>query len=134
MIELDALYFLLLIECIVVLAAVALYFVLRSRKYAALYRSVESGVQGDHTAPEEPPVQQAAAPPPAGHGVPSAEMQASGTREKELEESRAKVSVLEEEVKENTGALKDLQAKFDDLEKEYLILYHQQQAQEKKQD
>jgi hypothetical protein len=33
-------------------------------------------------------------------------------------------------LKEKTRLLVELQAKFDDLEKEYLILYRQQQAQD----
>ncbi len=48
----------------------------------------------------------------------------------ELDDLRAKLGVAEEELKTKTRHIEELQAKFDDLEKEYLILYHQQQKQQ----
>ena len=48
----------------------------------------------------------------------------------ELEELQAQVKALQEGLKEKTGIYEQLQAKFIDLEKEYMILYHQQQKQQ----
>lgn len=48
-------------------------------------------------------------------------------------ELSAKIRELEQMMEEKNSGLKDLQAKLDNLEKEYLILYQQKQEQEKEQ-
>jgi len=127
MIRINALYVLLLIELAVILAVATVYLLLRGRKSANLYRTTVkelSRVQQEQEelrkelAESQAAVQQAAAERPTASAGSSTE---SDNSEK---------TVLEENLKEKTRLLNELQVKFDDLEKEYLILYRQQQAQD----
>ncbi len=137
MIRIDALYLLLLIELSVLLAGGIIFFLIRSRKYRALYqqsmkdlgeaRQVQEDLRKRLSAsrrsadaqhmPPAPAAQKSKSVPPGGTG--------------ELDALRAQLNASTEELKTKTGMLEQLQAKFADLEKEYLILYHQQQKQQR---
>jgi predicted nuclease with TOPRIM domain len=52
---------------------------------------------------------------------------------KGITELRTKLHVVEEELKAKSHKMEQLKAKFADLEKEYMILYQQQQNQQQEQ-
>ena len=131
MIKIEALYFLLLIELLLVLAGTTALLAFRGKKFKALYKNSMQNFEKESAALKElqkqlaesgTPVQQA---PEAG-----AATAAPAADTKKFENCKIELSILESKLKEKTTLLNDLQAKFDDLEKEYLILYRQQQKQE----
>ncbi len=119
MIRIDALYLLLLMELSVLLAGGMVFFLLRARKYRSLYQQSLKDLNEAQHAPSESrrtpqtPARSAKAVPKEDTG--------------ERDDLRAKLNSVTEELKTKTDALEQLQVKFADLEKEYLILYHQQQ-------
>jgi predicted nuclease with TOPRIM domain len=132
MIKIDALYFLLLIELLLVLAVIAVVLLFRGKKVRALYQSIVQEFEQARKTQEELRKQLtetgAAAQQPSG----PIDTAAASAEEAVIAQEKFKIelSALEGQLKEKTTKLNDLQAKFDDLEKEYLILYRQQQKQE----
>jgi len=128
MIRIDALYVLLLIELSVILAGLSVYLLLRVRKTAVLYRNTAKELVRAQQEQEELQNKLAEAQTAAQHAATAGPAAVSSGKDQESD--GIEKAVLEEKVKEKTRLLNELQVKFDDLEKEYLILYRQQQAQD----
>ncbi len=134
MLSIDALYFLLLMELELVLAAIIVVLVFRGKKFRALHQSIVRELEQERKAQEELKKQLAeshsAAPQPqpaeTGGTAPASSDEAVAAQEK----LKIELSAVEAQLKDKTAKLNELQAKFDDLEKEYLILYRQQQKQD----
>jgi len=134
MIRIDALHFLLLVELLFALAAIAGALAFRGKKLKALHQGSVQELAQAREAQEQLQKQLAeagtkmqqpseAADPAAAPAIPAGDANMH-------EKCKVELSVVEAKLKEKTTLLNDLQAKFDDLEKEYLILYRQQQKQE----
>ncbi len=105
------------------------FFLLRARKYRILYQQSLKDLSEARHAPGESgrnlplPGRAPAAPGPVVRKPKPGQKEDTG----EHDDLRAKLGAAEAELKTKTGMLEQLQVKFADLEKEYLILYHQQQ-------
>jgi hypothetical protein len=139
MIKINALYFLLLIELLVIFAGLIAFLVFREKKRILVYRESKRELDKAHAAKEELSKHLAAR--KAGATLQSTDNeggaaaktpQAPGVNTKDHDACKREITVLEETVKEKTRLLVDLQAKLDSVEKEYLFLYQQQQAQDQK--
>jgi hypothetical protein len=139
MIKINALYLLLLLELLVIFAGLVAYLIVREKKGIILYRENKSELERAHAAKEELQQQVAELKAGAAQAAKRAnkEMDAAaknrpapGVDTKDLDACKMEITVLEEQLKEKTKLLIDLQAKLDSVEKEYLLLYQQQQAQE----
>lgn len=144
--KINPLIYLLLIESVVVLTGLLAYFIVRARKMTVLYqinmgeleeaKSSQEALEQQMTAMmtaqasqtlaaaqqaaplrEDPPVQ-----PPRAEAIQS-------VGDDNSENLQEEVKRLQEQLQDKTAQLSDLQFKFDDLEKEYLILYRAQQTQ-----
>jgi hypothetical protein len=126
MIKINALHFLLLVECVVVLAAAVIVLALRGKKRNDLYRAGLADLERMKAAQgytQEEPGQTLSEVPPQAE-------EASGTGaavSEELANCKYELMVLEGQVKEKDKLLSNLKVKFDAMEKEYLILYDKQQ-------
>jgi len=133
MIPFDALYLLLFIELACMLAAGSVFFYLRTKKFRKLYLGVLKELSASKQVAEDlkkqmvkaagAPAAKPSAPPapPAPDPIPV---------DKRLEEMKKQLGSAETALKEKSEQLDQLQTKFTDLEKEYMILYHQQQKQQ----
>lgn len=132
MLTIDPLYVLLLLELALVLAAFAGMLAFRGKKLRALHQSTMRELEEARKAHEELQKQLAGARSEAPQKPSETTNTASASADaaKAQENLKIELSVLEGKLKEKTTQLNELQAKFDDLEKEYLILYRQQQKQE----
>lgn len=137
MIKISALYLLLLIELVVVFAGLVAFLVFRGGKNIIVYREGKKELESAHAAQAELMKQVAALKAGAAQhaanaeGAPAARKPAaSGVDTEDSDAYKMEVTILEEKLKEKNKLLIDLQAKFDSVEKEYLLLYQQQQAQE----
>jgi type II secretory pathway component PulM len=135
MIKIDALYFLIIVELLVVFAVGTVLFIVRGKKYLTLYQSSVKDLEVARTELEalrkQPAEIQTAVPPQAAEqdaGLGEAADAAPAMEINELENCKIELAALEVQVKEKDKLVKDLQAKLDDVEKEYLILYQAQQA------
>jgi predicted nuclease with TOPRIM domain len=136
MIKIDALYLLLLIELSFILTGGLTFFWLRSKKYRTLYQHCMKDLAEARQTQEELRKKLSS----LNRSTAAAQMPSRSVVQKsksvpkedpeELVDLRAKLGAAVEELKTKTSLLEQLQAKFDDLEKEYLILYHQQQKQQ----
>lgn len=135
MIKIDALYFLLLIELLLVLAGATVFSLVLAKKYSSLYKSGMKKIGGAVHERENLQKQQAEVQviaPLQAAASDEAAVAASAKAETdsiEHEKCKIEVTILESKLKEKIKLLNDLQTKFDELEKEYFILYHQQQKQ-----
>jgi Tfp pilus assembly protein PilE len=130
MIKIDALSYLVFIELMIVVVCASVFFIFRWRKYASLYRSNMKDLEGALL--EKDKLQKKLADihtkaPQQARGVGDEVVVSPAASAKEHENCKIELNILEEKLKEKIKILNDLQAKFDALEKEYLILYHQQQ-------
>jgi len=134
MIKINALYFLLLIELVVVLAGMVAFLLFREKKRILILRESKGELARAHPPREELSKQVAA---PKG-GAPQLSVNKEGAvaaktpqppnvNTKDHDACKREITVLEENLKEKTRLLVDLQAKLDSVEKEYLFLYQQQQ-------
>jgi len=134
MIKINALYFLLLIELVVVLAGLVAFLVFREKKRIFIHRESKGELASAHAAREELSKQVAA---PKGGATqqsankegatPAKTPQQPNVNTKDHDACKREITILEENLKEKTKLLVDLQAKLDSVEKEYLFLYQQQQ-------
>jgi chromosome segregation ATPase len=136
MIKLNPLYLLLLIELSILLAGGLVVLLLRGRKYRSLYREALKDLVGTKQAQEDLRKKLAL----VRDGVPAiarnaehVQGQKSGQEADELEVLRSKLRSVEDELKERNHKMEQLQLKFGDLEKEYMVLYQQQQSQQQEQ-
>ena len=130
MIKLNALYFLLLIELLVIFAGLITFLVLREKKRIITYQESKQELDTARAAQAELQKQVAALKQPtAGTEVAAAAKIASPPKAdtKDYDACKMEVTILEEKLKEKNKLLVDLQVKFDSVEKEYLLLYQQQQ-------
>jgi len=137
MIKINALYFLLLIELLAIFAGLIAFLVFREKKRIIIYRESKRELASAHAAKEELQKQMAALKTGAaqqsanGEGATAAKAPPTARIDtKDYDACKMEVTILEEKLKEKTSLLIDLQAKFDSVEKEYLLLYQQQQAQD----
>jgi len=136
MITFDALYLLLLIELSCILAAGALFFFIRAGKFRKLYLGGLKELGAAKQAQEDLRRQLAAMKNEASTRQPAP--QASAVRDAKtapetdgrIEEIKKLLQAAETALKDKTERMEQLQVKFSDLEKEYMILYHQQQKQQ----
>jgi hypothetical protein len=133
MITIDALYFLLLIELVIILAITVIVLVIRGKKFRSVHQGVVRELDQERKRLEEFKKQ----PAEAGSGTPQEPLEtgagaAAADEDAKIAQEKLKIelSAVQVQLKDKTAKLNDLQAKFDDLEKEYLILYRQQQKQE----
>jgi hypothetical protein len=133
MIKIDPLYLILLIELSCILMGGIVFLLFRIRKYRNQNQYNLKALSTSRQIQEDMRRQLAALRSnTAPTSTPETFVQGAGKTDGkpgELEELRAQVKTLQEGLKEKTGIYEQLQAKFIDLEKEYMILYHQQQKQ-----
>jgi predicted house-cleaning noncanonical NTP pyrophosphatase (MazG superfamily) len=137
MIKLNPLYLLLLIELSVILAGGLIVFLLRNRKYISLYREALKDLVGAKQAQEDLRKKLAAvrvSMPEISHNTAQIQEHKGAQEADELEGLRTKLRSVEEELKEKNHKMEQLQLKFADLEKEYMVLYQQQQSQQQQPD
>ena len=132
MIKIDALYFLLLIELLVVLAVTGVTLFLCLKKLRILHEASLQKLDDADSSMEALQNQQAeqlASSSPDQTTPKVVEALDSGImmETKEQEELKSKVTALEEQLQEKEKRIAALQAKYGDLEKEYMVLYQQQQ-------
>jgi len=132
MIRIDPVYLLLLIELICILSGCIVFLVLRNNKYRRLYQNSLKEVMNAAQAEEELQKKLAAAQKHAVETTAASPQAASLSGDGPSDASdgialRAELQGLQEELKEKTNKMEQLQAKFSDLEKEYMVLYQQQQ-------
>ncbi len=136
MIKLNPLYLLLLIELSGILAGGLVVLLLRSRKYRSLYQEVLKDLVGAKQIQEDLRKKLALArnsAPDAARGAEHIQAHKGTEGTDELEVLRTKLRSVEEELKEKNHKMEQLQLKFADLEKEYVVLYQQQQSQQQEQ-
>jgi hypothetical protein len=124
MIRMDPLYLLLLVELACLLAGGVAYLAMQRKKFMLLYRNTLKEVVEANQARDELKKQLEDARGKTGAG-PAASRTAPGNEE--IEDLRKKLESAQAAVLEKTKTLELLQGKFSDLEKEYLVLYQQQQ-------
>jgi predicted house-cleaning noncanonical NTP pyrophosphatase (MazG superfamily) len=137
MIKLNPLYLLLLIELSVILGGGLVVFLLKSRKYISLYREALKDLVGAKQAQEDLRKRLAMARdsvPDIAHKTEQIQEHKGAQEADELEGLRTKLHSVEEELKEKNHKMEQLQLKFADLEKEYMVLYQQQQSQQQQPD
>ncbi|NTW59000.1 MAG: hypothetical protein HGB21_02090 [Nitrospirae bacterium] len=134
MIKIDALYLLLLFELLAICAGLVVYLALREKKRANIRREIERELENARAAHEQLQKQVAALKAVEARQTLKKEAAAAVTTPSAMVENakdhdacKREISILEEKIKEKTKLLIDLQAKFDSVEKEYLLLYKQQQ-------
>jgi len=133
MIRINALFFLLLVELLAIFAGLLVFLFFREKKLLAVFHESRKELDNAHAAKEELRKQVtslkagAARHPAATEGTAERIHQAPKAESKDHETDKREIAVLEEKLKEKTRLLADLQAKFDSVEKEYLLLYQQQQ-------
>jgi septal ring factor EnvC (AmiA/AmiB activator) len=138
MIKIDPLYLLLLVELVCLLAGGLIFLLLRYKKYRAMYQSaIKDLVAAQH---REQELQKqlvharesvAAAPAPAPSG-PTATLSLQNAQE--IDDLKTKLQETEDSLREKKRKLEQLESKFADLEKEYMVLYQQQQNQQNQPD
>lgn len=136
MIKLNPLYLLLLIELSGILAGGLVVLLLRSRKYRSLYQEALKDLVRTNQIQEDLRKKLALArnsAPDVAHGAEHIQGHKGAQEADELEVLRTKLRSVEEELKEKNHKMEQLQLKFSDLEKEYMVLYQQQQSQQQEQ-
>jgi hypothetical protein len=136
MIKINPLYLLLLIELLLIFAGLIAFLVFREKKHIIADGEKRRELDTAHAAQVE--LQKQITTLTAGAARPAAatgETAAGKTPMPKADTSdndalKREVAILEEKLKEKNKLLIELQAKFDSVEKEYLLLYQQQQAQE----
>jgi Tfp pilus assembly protein PilE len=133
MIKIDALYYLVFIELMIVVICASIYFIVRWRKYASLYYSSMKDLEAallekDKLQKKLAEIRSKAPQQAKGTGDGSVVAQAASA--KSQENDKIELTILEDKLKEKNKLLNDMQVKFDALEKEYFILYHQQKKQD----
>lgn len=134
MIRFDPLYLLLLIELVCILAAGAAWFFLKAGKNRKLYLGALKELSAAKQALEDARKQVRALQSETASRQPATP---AARQDKSAAEALGRIEELKKQLLEAETALKDktsrfdqLQVKFSDLEKEYMILYHQQQKQQ----
>ncbi len=130
MIKIDPLYLLLLMELSCILTGGVFFLLFRIRKCRSQYRDSLKALSVSRQAQENLRKQLATLSNTTPASQPVTAVQGSGKTEgkpENLDELLPQINALREQLKEKTGAYEQMQAKFTDLEKEYMILYHQQQ-------
>jgi len=136
MIKLNPLYLLLLIELSVLLSGGLIFLLLRFRKYKTLYREALKDLVSAKQLQEnlrKKLVLTENGTPNAVLGTEHIQEQRGSEGADELETLRSKLRSIEEELKSKNDKMDQLQLKFSDLEKEYMVLYQQQQSQQQEQ-
>ena len=136
MIKINPLYLLLLIELLVIFAGLVVFLVFRDKKRTLVSQETKQALDTAQAAHRE--LQKQVAVLSAGASRPGEAAEETAARKTSLSKAdtsghdalKREVSILEEKLKEKNKLLIELQAKFDSVEKEYLLLYQQQQAQE----
>jgi chromosome segregation ATPase len=136
MIKVNPLFLLLLIELSCILAGGLVFFLLRNRKFRTLYQDALKDLMMTKQIQEDfrkrlAPAQNRA--PDVGRGVEQIQRQRGSEGADELEALKAKLRSIEEELESKNHKMKQLQLKFADLEKEYMVLYQQRQNQQQEQ-
>jgi len=132
MIKLNPLYLLLLIELSIILSGGLVFSLRRFMKYRTLYQEMLKNLKETKRVLADLHKK----PAPAQNGAPVAEgaEHIQGPRgqegDNELEALKIKLRSAEEELKSKNNKMEQLQLKFADLEKEYMVLYQQQQSQQ----
>ena len=126
----------LLIELSSILACGLVFFLLRSRKFRTLYQDALKDLMMIKQVQEDfrkrlAPTQNRA--PDVGRVVEHIQGQRGSEGADELEALKTKLRSVEEELESKNHKMKQLQLKFADLEKEYMVLYQQQQIQQQEQ-
>lgn len=136
MLKIDALYVLIIAELLVILTVAAVYFIIRGKKHQALYqlslKDLEDARAEQEVLRKQLADSKTAVPlPDAGTSDIAESADAAPAADiNEIESYKIELADLEMKIKEKDALISDLQAKFDDMEKEYLILYQAQQKQQ----
>ena len=137
MMKIDPIYLLLLIELSCILAAGVVFLYLRSRKYKEVYQNTLKDLGGAkrdrETLRKQLAVKERAAETASGPPVQDTAAQNAGNVS-DVEELRKKLQDAREELDQKDKKMEALQTKFSDLEKEYMVLYQQQQKQQEQPD
>ncbi len=126
MININALLFLFLLEAIVLLGGISAALIVHLRKYKQQYQAAQQELADSrtaHSAQRKQPEHKATT------DVPTAAAQPAAKKEPDDGAAlQARVTELEAQLQAKEKLMKSLEAKFADLEKEYVILYQQQQS------
>jgi len=136
MIKFDPLHLLFLIELSCLLAGGLVVLLLKSRKYQRLYQEALKDLMGAKHMQEDLRKKLAHARDSASdvaHGADQCQGHTGDAEVDMLEALRTKLNAVEEELKSKNHKMEQLQLKFADLEKEYMVLYQQQQSQQQEQ-
>jgi predicted nuclease with TOPRIM domain len=136
MIKFNPLYLLLLIELSVMLSGGLVVLLVKYRKYRTLYQEALKDLMGKKQIQEELRKKLALAQngaPDVGSSAEQRQGQRGAEGADELEALKTKLHSVEEELKSKNHKMEQLQLKFADLEKEYVVLYQQQQSQQQEQ-
>jgi len=133
MIKLDPLYLLLLIELTCIVAAGLVFFLLRYKKFRILYQETLKGLMEAKQARDDLRKRLTRSVGPDASLGAEHNRQEDAEGAKGITELRTKLHVVEEELKAKSHKMEQLKTKFADLEKEYMILYQQQQNQQQEQ-
>ena len=134
MIAINPLYLLFLVELICLLAGGATYYFLKKRSLWKLYLSALKELSAAKQIEEELKKQMAAFKSEAGQKKQAqashAQKETNIQTDQRLDELKKQLLDAQTALKDKTEKMEQLQVKFSDLEKEYMILYHQQQKQQ----
>ena len=136
MIKLNPLYFLLLIELSIILAVGLVVLLLKYRKYRTLHQEALTDLIKNRQIQEDLHKKLARAQseaPDVKSGSEQIQGQQGAEGIDELEALKTKLRSAEQELKSKNNKMEQLQLKFADLEKEYMVLYQQQQGQQQEQ-
>ncbi len=135
MIKIDPLYVLLLAELALILAAGIAILYLKMRKYRILHRdtlkSLAEAKQKGEELRQKLSVEKLMG---SSEGDARKSKEPKETGAEELEQLKVKLQETEAKLKEKSGKVEQLEAKISGLEKEYLVLYQQQQKQQEQPD
>jgi chromosome segregation ATPase len=130
MMTIDPLYVLLLIELSCILVGGIVFLSLRLKKTRKLYLDVLKELNKARQAQEDLRRQLVAARSDVFPAAPAVRNEQPPDAGKRIDELQAQLLETQNALREKSDHLGQLQVKFSDLEKEYMILYHQQQKQQ----
>lgn len=135
MIKMDPLYLLLLVELSCILAGCLIILLLRYRKYRSLYQEALKDLSGTKQLQEDlrKKLALARSSTPVAPAAEQVQEHKGAEGADGVEALRTKLRSVEEELKAKNHKMEQLQSKFADLEKEYMVLYQQQQSQQQEQ-
>jgi hypothetical protein len=129
MISFDVLYLLLLIELICLFAGAGVYFFIKKQALRRLYLGVLKELSSARQI-EADLKKQLAAVKSGAEPKPQVRQEPAAQPDRRIDELKKQLLDAQAALSDKSEKMEQLQVKFSDLEKEYMILYHQQQKQQ----